>query len=392
MINILNYIYLSFGFDSKEMNGYSLLPHAQDKRIKISDDCPFLQFFEIVWPHFMNQTTVIYGSPNTGKSTIIEAILYVLKDYVPNIIVISPTDGSARRYSRRVPAGQIHKKVTEKLLTGIIKRQEKAMEIYGKVNDVDNLRSLFEKIENKQRWASMYHYISNEVTKSMYRLNQCNYDHPTKIELAAKIKETTDDSWIKLFKMAIKAHNWKDVKLERKYKIIIYFLDFNPHMILIMDDVSSEVKNAKIKNVLLKSFTNIRHLGISLILALHNDTNIPPDVRQNAFTSIFTDEENASAFFERRGSAGMSKNKKKMGLDIAKELFKRKGSSPNYRKLVYTAESLHVGDNNYSNFHYAYVTTYADNDFKVGSDSLWKLSEESKKELDDDDIFSSMNF
>ncbi len=366
--------------------------HVQDKRIRISELCPYLQFFEIIWPHFMNQTTVIYGSPKTGKSTIIEAILYVLKDYIPNIVVISPTDSSNKRYSRRVPAGQIHKKVTEKLLTNIIKRQELAMEIYGMVNDVDNLRNIFEKIENKHEWIPIIRLISNEVVQGTHRLSNSNCDHPTKIEEALKIKETADTFWIKLFKMAIRKNNWKGVKLERKDKIIIYFLDFNPYMILIMDDVSSEVKNAKIKNVLLKSFTNVRHLGISLILALHNDTNVPPDVRQNAFTSIFTDEEGAATFFDRRGSAGVSKNKQKLALDIAKNLFKRKGSSPNHRKLVYTAESLYVGDNNYSNFHYAYVNTYMDDNFKVGSKGLWELSEKAKKELDDDDIFSSMNF
>lgn len=367
--------------------------YTRDKGIYISELCPLLSFFEINWPHFMNQTTVIYGSPNTGKSTIIEAILYELKDYIPNIVVISPTDGANRNYSRRVPAGCIHKRVTEKLLTGIIKRQELSMEIYGMVNDVNNLRNIFEKIENKQEWIPMISQISDGVAKSIYRLNNSNCDHPTKIEETMKIKETADDYWIKLFKMAIRKHNWKGVKLERKEKIIIHFLDFNPHMILIMDDVSSEVKNAKIKNVLLKSFTNVRHLGISLILALHNDTNIPPDVRKNAFTSIFTDEENAMAFFDRRGSAGVSKNKQKLAMDISKKLFERKkGAGPNYRKLVYTSESLYVRDDNYMNFQYAYVNTYIDNDFKVGSKSLWELSEKSKKELDDDDIFSSINF
>ena len=41
------------------MSTYSRSFYAQDKRIKISDLCPFLQFFEIEWPHFMTITTVI---------------------------------------------------------------------------------------------------------------------------------------------------------------------------------------------------------------------------------------------------------------------------------------------------------------------------------------------
>jgi len=76
---------------------------SRSKSIYISENYAKLPFFDI-YPHrFLNQTTVIYGAPETGKSTIIKAILHSLKDIIPVVLIISPTDSANSAYGEKVP-------------------------------------------------------------------------------------------------------------------------------------------------------------------------------------------------------------------------------------------------------------------------------------------------
>lgn len=370
----------------------SKTPYSQDKKIYLNEKCPSLPFFEIEMEHFLNKTTVIYGAPKSGKSTIIEAILYEMKNYIPNIIVISPTDSATAKYSRRVPMGCIHKNITENLLINIIKRQETRMKIYKIVNDINNLNKLFNKVGNSLKEVNLIKYINKHRLGSIYRIENSKMEYPVQLEEKRKVKESADDYLREAYKMAIRRYNWSDIKLTKFEKLIIHYLDHNPFMILIMDDVSSQIKNKKIKDLLLTSFTTVRHLGLTVLIALHNDSNILPELRNNAFVSIFTDEENANIFFDRK-SGGISKEKRDTAKNIADVLFRSDKTRTNFKKLVYTKEKIRTGDEEWSQFHYAYVNNYDEIDFKTGSEYLWKLCQESSIKIEDDDeIFANMTF
>ncbi len=365
-----------------------------DKSIRINDKCPILPFFEIHAERFLDKTTVIYGAPKTGKSTIINAVAYSIKHKIPNVIVISPTDSANSAYSSKVPPACIHAKITKVLLDNIVSRQQKSMKIFNLIDDMSKLKILFNKIDKYtyKEWDKYDTFITKLIDlkeRNIQGIEESALSYPNKKEAIKKTKDTTDDSIKSLYKIPIKQFNWKssNVELSLEEKVMIRNLYHNPRMLLIMDDCSAQLKNKKLKETLLDIFSTIRWLGLTLIISLHNDSNILPELRNSAFVSIFADEENANVFFT-RASGGMSKEKRDVAKSIADVLFRSTGSIENYKKLVYTKEKLEVSVNQCSNFHYAYVDIH--DDFRIGSKNLWKLCEKSTNAINEDDIYEQM--
>ncbi len=364
---------------------------SRNKNICISDDCPALPFFEIELDHFFNKTTVLYGKPKTGKTFIITAILYELRAYIPNIIVICPTDSSSRAYSRRVPKGCIHERLTAPLLEAIIKRQKLVMKRHTVVNDMKNLKSLFDKLHKDVGEQQIYDTILQGRLNSMYTIENMAIDYAHKLELRSKIKITANEQLIILYKMAIARYNWSGTKLSKIEQLTITYLNHNPYLILIMDDVTAQMRDKTIKELLITLFTNIRWLGISLVVALHGDVSIIPILRTTTFTSIFTDDQNATLFFKKE-SIGTTKEKKAMVQNIINVMFKKDRNRYNFKKLVFTSETLLTENGEGSQFHYAHVQSYEEDDFKVGSKQLWKLCDAAAIKIEDDDeIFANMS-
>lgn len=364
---------------------------SRNKNIFISEDCPALPFFEIELDHFFNKTTVIYGKPKTGKSFIITAVLYELKTYIPNIIVICPTDSSSQAYSRRVPKGCIHERLTAPLLQAIIKRQKIEMKRHGIVNDMKNLKSLFDKLRKDVGEQQIYDTILQGRLNSMYTIDNMNTDYAHKLELRSKIKITANEQLTILYKMAIARYDWSNHKLSKIEDLIITYLNHNPYLILIMDDVTAQMKDKTIKELLITVFTNVRWLGVSVVIALHGDTSIIPLLRTTAFTSIFTDDQNATLFFKKE-SIGATKEKKDIVKTIINVIFKKDRTRYNFKKLVFTSETLPTETGDGSQFHYAHVQSYEEDDFKVGSKQLWQLCNAAAIKLEDDDeIFANMS-
>ena len=357
-----------------------------DKIMYINDDFPSLPFFEIDPLNFFNKTTVIYGAPKTGKSMIIQAVAYVMKDYIPNPLVISPTDSSSQRYAERVPPGCIHKYVTIDLLKGIVQRQKVEMKRYRIVNDIKNLKLMFDKID-RTRWEDeMYNHIIRCKNQRLQMINQDENILPIdKLETKRLMNDFVNKRLIQLYKQAIGRFEWHKKKLSKTEKLIIQYLHHNPFMMLIMDDVSNQMRDKEIKKILLEIFSTVRWLGMSIVVALHGDTNILPELRTIAFTSIFTDENSAQVFF-RRTNNGIGTKQKKIIMEIIDILYRFGKGKTHFKKFVYTKERLSVGDSQWSQFHYAFVNNYDDDDFRMGSEILWELCSQSSIKLEEDEF------
>ena len=73
-----------------------------DKSITLPDKTK-LKWFEKDYKNYLNKTTIVYGRTNSGKSTIIEEIMYLCKDYIPTVFVIAPTNSSNNAYTNKIP-------------------------------------------------------------------------------------------------------------------------------------------------------------------------------------------------------------------------------------------------------------------------------------------------
>ena len=107
---------------------------------------------ELNYTHFLDRSTLLYGESGTGKSFIMVDILYQLKPYVDQIIVISPTDRQNHTYDKGiVPLPCIHYTISPTLLTDIWERQSALAAVYTKANNPEVLRALFDKCRDRSR-------------------------------------------------------------------------------------------------------------------------------------------------------------------------------------------------------------------------------------------------
>ena len=352
------------------------MAYDEDKSIRISDKYDKLPFFE-VYPHrFFNQTTIIYGAPKTGKSTIIDAILYALRKNIPGIVVISPTDSTNSAYSKRVPPGCVHSQITKELLEKIITRQRKNMKIHEITNNLEYLTALFAKINVDKKLKILEQDLIRVANEHIIKTRQSSAEFPIVKSTIESIKHACEDKLRHIYKLGIRNGAKFESELNKREKCIVRYLDHNPYLFLIMDDCASQLRKLSKAPELLELFTTVRWLGLTIVIAAHNDTNLDPQIRNNSFNSIFTDEESVGVFFGRStGTSGLTKEKKNKARDIASILFREEGGGRNHKKLVFTKERLKTGDSKWSQFHYAYVNLH--DNFIVGSPHLWNLCETS---------------
>lgn len=361
----------------------------ESKSIHINEKYGKLPFFDIDTDRFFNQTTVIYGAPKTGKSTIIDAILYSLQDLIPNIIIISPTDLVNCAYSKRVPLGCVHVTITKQLLQKIIKRQQECMRIHEIINRLDHLKNMFNKMNVDNKLKKYSQDIVRIARGRTSIIENSRMEWPSIQAQKKKIFDARDNTLRQIYKSGIRNSPYPKSRLSVLDRYIVKYLDLNPYMMLVMDDCASQLKTLSKCAELLQLFTLVRHLGISVIIAAHNDTNLVPGLRNSAFTSIFTDEESVGVFFGRGSStSGISREKKKQAIETAELLFRDDVHGHNYKKLVFTKHKLQTGQNQWSQFHYAYVTIH--DKFKICSRHLWDLCEKSADADDDVALFDRL--
>src|SRR6266700_728946 len=103
------------------------------------------------YKHILDGCVILYGTTGSGKSFIICDMLFQLRPFIEQIIVISPTDKQNRTYeSGIVPLPCIHYTVTKDLLVNIWDRQSALSSVHTRSNSLRVLRSLFNKIKNNE--------------------------------------------------------------------------------------------------------------------------------------------------------------------------------------------------------------------------------------------------
>ena len=65
-----------------------------DKINKIDDD----------YKIYFRRMTLIFGESNTGKTTIVKHILFLLKNYIPITFIVAPTNSSNNAFTNLVPS------------------------------------------------------------------------------------------------------------------------------------------------------------------------------------------------------------------------------------------------------------------------------------------------
>jgi len=160
--------------------------------------------------------------------------------------------------------------------------------------------------------------------------------------------------------------NMKD-KLNDREKLCMKYINFNPSMCLILDDVTSELPEWCKDKAVLEMFYQGRWFWMTFFCTVHADTKVPPEIRSNAFNSIFTSSEIAMQFFTNTKNSFPLAEKKKVQV-ICNELFKvAENGMKNNKKFIYSRED------EISKFRYCLASKVKP---RLGSTALWKLCDE----------------
>ncbi len=295
-----------------------------------------IPIFEKSIDYFLNRSIILYGASNSGKSTIIKDILYLLKKHIPNVCVICPTNKLNGSYDGLIPKPLIHSDVKENLLNDILKRQLLNVKIYNLVNDKEKLEFMYSKMINKNE-------ESLQKIQSAYRKVKTNLEKMGDSSSISKLNSEHESRIISFYKDTILGNvkHINNIDLSDNDKMLMKHVHINPNFLIIIDDaaVSANVwcKYESVKEL----FFNGRHHKVTFMIAFQDDKLLDSSLRKNAFINIFTTEKVCNAYFNRAAN-NFSSQEKKMMVDIADAIFSKYGKSKdekNYKKLVYLRES-----------------------------------------------------
>ena len=331
--------------------------------------------------YFLNRSVILYGSSNSGKSTIIKDILYMLKDHIPNICVICPTNSLNKSYDDIVPKQLIHSEVSENLIKDILKRQDISVKMYNMANNFDKLKSIYKGLFKKNE--SKLSKINNTYTSIKNKLENNNNIHFSEKKINLNELENMHKKRLLKFYQTEITNNLKYINkcnIDDSDKLIMKHININPNFLLIIDDaaVSASVwcRYREIKEL----FFNGRHHRITFMIAFQDDKLLESSLRKNAFINIFTTEKVCNSFFE-RSTNGFTRAEKKRMSEISETVFNdKKLGTKNYKKIVYLKDSLPTS---------YYMIADCVDDFMFGSDYLIEYCDKIKK---GDDAMSILEF
>jgi hypothetical protein len=336
-----------------------------------------IPLFDKHYTNFLHKSILLYGASASGKSMIMKDILYTLKDHIPNVCVICPTNNLNKSYDDIIPSQLIYGEVTEDLIKTIFKRQKITVKMYNKTNDLEKLKIIYSKLtrQNNKKLASLMH-IYLKVKDSL-----SNNDNLHISEKKIKLQELEEEHHKTLLsfykenilknKSIINKHNNLD---EDEIRIINY-ININPNFLLILDDAAVNASLWSKWTEFKELFFNGRHHKITFMISFQDDKLLESSLRKNAFINIFTTEVTCNSFFERTANNFTKSIKTKMS-QISKTIFNDdKLKNKNFKKLVY------IKDRNPTTYYT--IASYYDN-FKFGSPHLYQLCNAVKKANDND--------
>lgn len=323
--------------------------------------------------NFFRRTTIAYGPSETGKSVIVAWIMNFLKAYIPNVIVICPTEGANEGYRGRVPDRCIFTDIEVKTLQDVWARQEQAVETYNRANDMSTLQSLFQKANDMTAtsMAQRINRISRASIENIQRDPRLN--SAEKKEQVTAIEKKLTSTLRSIYKKTIRSYSdtlMRNGTLSESEQYAIKYVDFNPSLLLIMDDCQAQIAEWIKDPTVAKLFYQGRHNWITTILTMQSDTGkpgLPPGIRRNTFNNFFTDPNVAMSFFGNAANAFPGDMKRQANKCIA-EIFKPNPNGiENFKRFVYSRLDKVAK--------LRYVIADEPMNLRFGSPALWRLCE-----------------
>lgn len=356
----------------------------EEKTIYTSENFPIPWFKKDV-NNYLNKTTFIFGAAGTGKTTIIEEILYLLKDEVPNFLVVAPRT-SDEAYRKKLHPSCITEDLSKEQIQEIWKRQYNVTKIYNIAHDMKVLESLFSKLRDRETFV-LIEAVKRKASNIIVDIEQSKtLDYGQKRSQRAAVEILLNKKIVSIYRNHVRNNNdtymrMKDQLSDDEY-ICMYYLDINPEFTLIIDDKTESFKiwmgyfaNKKETNPFESIMYKHRWNHLTLIVAAHDDVYIVPAFRKNARVVIYTSSQAFVTCIERKAN-GFTPKERKKAMSYASKVFGDEDSKvKTHQKLCYIREDPHP-------FHYTVASLYPD--FTLGCKPTREMLEKMKKDEKDE--------
>ena len=331
---------------------------------------------------FVDRTVAIYGPSGTGKTVITKHIMQTLQSHVEQVIVVAPSEPSNRSYAGFVDPPFIHYRMfladpanpkrddgprgALRFLEAIWKRQEMMAAIYTRANNPEVLARLYGRVSGRARaaGAAIIDSVNEKRARVVDRVRKQVADSGRCEEKIKEVNAKFKKMLVLIYKKFITPEYeelWalSDISEDERYSLA--YLSFNPRLLLIFDDCAAQLKPFFTKDIFRLLFYQNRHSFITVIISCQDDTDLPANLRKNAYVSFFTEPVVCASNFE-RSSNKFGKPARAYVAEIAPEVFRGN------RKLAYIRE-----DDRRQHF-YHFECPYP-KPFRFGSDALRELTE-----------------
>lgn len=330
---------------------------------------------------YLDKTILLYGPSGSGKTVIIKHIMYTLKNYIEQCLIMSPSEPTNHSFEGVVPPQLLHftfpspdpkakktkKSVMEasiKFLEDIWARQEMMAAIYNKANNINVLKRLYARLPNSI--TSDWNAVIDELDiKRSSTIKQIKKQYSSDVSYAQKeigvVNEKFDQLVCKIYRkiVILSADILSKMKLTEDEMHTLTYVEFNPRMLLVFDDCAADMVEIMKSDTVKKFFYRGRHVYLTLIFSTQADTEIPANIRKNSFINFFTKGESATCNFL-RASNNYSPDTKSLVNEISQTLFE------GHRKLAYIRE-----DKKGQNFYYIEAPVHEQ--FMFGSNAIIEL-------------------
>ena len=335
----------------------------------------------------LDKTTLIFGGSGSGKTTMIEEVLYLLKDHISNFLVIAPYT-SMKAYRDKLPARCIKEDLTKKKLQKIWDRQYHVTQIYNTANDINILEALFKKAPDRQSHV-MIEAIKKKASEILNKIEEnTGLNFAKKRAQRLSVNELQTKRIKATYRNAIRNNKTilDRMALAPREKIALEYLDIDPRFCLVLDDCSDKFASwmKYFKKGEINPFESIFYRGrwnfITLIFAAHDDKLVATELRKNARVTMYGNSQALVSSINKQGN-GFNTKEKKLAMLYAERVFCDENSEEKlYQKLCYLREESPP-------FRYTVSNLYPE--FQLGGTALWNIASKMPKK---EDVLSSNPF
>ena len=328
-------------------------------------------------PHtFLNKSIVLYGLSGTGKTKMILDIMYIMRNHISFPFVISKSQVSAlENYGKIIPKGCIKWNLTKEWLEQFIIKQTERASIYNTVNKLENLKMVFNMIDNNTASLLETQVIHDADCRIQTIELNSTIPYAKKTNLTKCIRKARDEALAVLYKKFIRVYSVEldgiKPEMTRECQLVIKFLDFMPHALLVFDDCAFMFKQWIKESTSIKDlFYQGRHLYTTLLLGSQSDKELDPEIRKSAYMSVFTTVQDVISSFSKASNCFPDRDRKR-ALACANAVFMPDGivSTENFQKLVYIRHDAH------NPLRYTIADLHEDKEQKIGASCVWELDE-----------------